>query len=258
MRKIIILFGFCILFLLGLSFVASADRIQIKGNTTNSTLGDAYVFDDNGANANANYGTLYYLSVNTFSPIQTQRTYITLNTSRIADISNSINTIDEVLFCLYSFADNINVVDSVNISIHEVYTYPWVNGSGGSSLNETTITANNQPCGTEFDNDSNCNLTSYDNVTFLDGVFGWNCFDVTGSLSKSDRNVSYALKMIEDVGTDESVFFYSKDSGGIAEYVYYLNVTYSPLTIIPSKTIFSIRKNSRMIIKSIGRFIMKK
>lgn len=173
---------------------------------------DAYVKGDA---ANTNKGTEPDLYVKWGSP--KRNTYMLFNISAIPD--NQV--IDNATMCLFMFSD----VGSDTISVYHVYN--------SSIWNETEITWNNQPCGTDFDNDTNCNLTAESNLSndgSQDGT--WQCFDVSDMVdieySQNSESISSALHT-EDSGNADK--FYSKEHTNSSLWPY-LNVTYHLLDSI--------------------------
>jgi len=193
----------------------------LQDNETEN-LGDARVDE---FNPDDNYATDYYMGVNNFYGLDSAHSYIIFNTSSISGASPT--SIDEVIFCVYHFSDGMDGGDDVNISAYNVYTYPWVNISSGSSeLIESTITYNNQPCGINFTNSTFCNLTAYDTHLYIMDDFGWKCYNVTGSLNISDDYVSYVLKSDTISGEDDTVWFYTREHDNVSLRPY-LNITYT-------------------------------
>jgi hypothetical protein len=105
-------------------------------------LGDVYVGGDS-ANTNFNYRD--YLLVKWGTP--KRNTYLNFNISDIPDDQ----IIDNSQVCLYLYDDQ----GAQTIYVYSVYV----------DFNESTLTWNNQPCGTNFDNSSNCNLTAESSLT---------------------------------------------------------------------------------------------
>ena len=183
-------------------------------------LDDAYV---DGGIANKNKG------INTDLKIQRnpyQRTYIKFNISAVPETQ----IINDSQLCLYLYNDQ----GSQTINVNHVYVHDWNEGSEDgtdvSGQNYTTnITWNNQPCGVDFDNLDNCNLTTEDSIIddgTLDGT--WQCWNVTNMVSSEyylgDENVSMVL-YTEDFGNPN--LFHSKEYTTDTSLRPYLNITYS-------------------------------
>jgi len=121
-------------------------------------------------------------------------------------------------------------------SVYHVYN--WTNSTGSNILNETQITWNNQPCGINFDNSTNCNLTSED-TKISDGVGGinWIIYNINYSLSvEGGNNLSLALKSdTESTEIGDYRSFFSKESVYTSRRPY-LNITYTPYIDIISPT----------------------
>ena len=197
-------------------------------------LGDAYV---NEGLANRNYGIDSDLKTERNSY---QRTYIKLNLSAIP----STQIIDESKLCLYLYNDQ----GTQTISINHVYISDWDEGTENnldvSGQDYTTnITWNNQPCGTNLDNSTACNLTAEDSLNndgTLDG--SWQCWNVTNSVSleydSGDKNISFIL-YTEDLGNAD--YFYSKEYTGDTSLRPYLNITYHAANTAPIITLMEPR-----------------
>ena len=113
-----------------------------------------------------NYGTDTDLLVKWGTPKRI--TYIMFNISAVP----ASQTIENAQACFYLYNDQ----GTQTIGAYHVYNW---NGQ-----NETTITWNNQPCGTSFDNSTNCNLTAEDTLApdgAQDGT--WQCWNVTQMVS---------------------------------------------------------------------------
>jgi hypothetical protein len=133
---------------------------------------------------------------------------------------------------LYLFKDQ----GSPNSSVYHVY----------SDWQEDTITWNNQPCGTNFDNSTACSLISEDTV-FTDGnqENTWQCWNVTNmtrfEYEQAARRVSIALHTFEGGYADK---FYSKEYTNSSLWPY-LNITYHLAdAIAPNLTIISPQNQS--------------
>ena len=104
---------------------------------------------------------------------------------------------------------------------------------------EDTITWNNQPCGTAFDNASACNLTSLFN-TSSNGSDRWHVFDIYPVVKNTyniTKNISFAIKFCNETGggTGQSIEFRTRDYTIEAQRPY-LNITYnSPPTSVEAK-----------------------
>jgi len=182
--------------------------IKLTGNGGGA---DAYVRGDK---PTTNYGSDSILLVKGDSPVR--NSYSIFNISSIPENQK----VDNATLCLYLYQDEA----SQNISAHHVYA-DW---------QENTITWNNQPCGTNFDNSTNCNLTAESNLSnngLQDNT--WQCWDVKNMVGKEYKNnskkVSIALHTINIGNADE---FYSKEYTDSSLWPY-LNITYSLADSIP-------------------------
>lgn len=109
------------------------------------------------------------------------------------------SSISSGMLCLY-----LSTIGSTNYSnVYYVYN-DWKNGSGTNFLNETEITWNNQPCGTNFDNSTNCNLTLL--ATNITASIGFTCFEVTSAVNVSVRNHSFVVKTNETSSFTNTIF----------------------------------------------------
>lgn len=185
-----------------------------------SVIWDSYV---QGGLPNTNFGTNADLLVKWGSP--KDRTYAMFDISGIpAD-----KVIEDAQACFYLYNDQ----GDHNVSIYHVYTW---NGT-----NETTLTWNNEPCGEDFDNVINCNLTAEDTIN-TDGNQDetWQCWNVTNIVNyeytQDKDNVSFSLTTPNNGNADK---YYSKDYTDNVSLRPYLNITYSSSNIAPIITLIS-------------------
>ena len=84
------------------------------------------------------------------------------------------------------------------VGIYRILNNNWVSSVDGSILNEGTITWNNQPCGTDFDNSTNCNLTYYDSKNLpIIGTTSFNCTKlINNTIEDGFTNVSIAFNYV--------------------------------------------------------------
>ena len=162
-----------------------------------NNLGDALVYE---GNPNTNYGTLSFLGVRS-AVSQNARTYIAFD--NFSAINESIEAAE---FCMYYYRQTGDGTRTVGV--HHVFD------SQGQT--ETTVTWNNQPCGTGFDNATACNLTAEDNETINSTVNVWHCWDVTHAvkqeLQSNSTNVFFAVKdSQESSATANEQRFYSRN-----------------------------------------------
>jgi len=167
---------------------------------------DAYV---SSAFPNTNYGSSDKLDVKGLNTLKLN-SYIDFNISSIP--SNQI--IDNSLLCLYMFSDS----GSHTISAYNVYT----------NWQENTITWNNQPCGADFANNTNCNLTAESSLS-NDGNQDntWQCWNIINMVKKqyaeNKRNISIVLRTENNINYIDK--FYSKEYSDSSLWPY-LNITY--------------------------------
>jgi len=190
-------------------------------------LGD--VFADGGvANKNRGIDTDLKVQRNPY-----QRIYIKFNISGVP----SGQIIDGSQLCLYLYNDQ----GTQTIFASHVYIHNWNEGTEDnvdvSGQDYTTnLTWNNQPCGVDFNNDINCNLTAESSIS-NDGTFDetWQCWNVTNAVSSEydvgDNNVSIVL-YTEDLGNPD--IFYSKEYTGDESLRPYLNITYHTANTAPT------------------------
>ena len=140
--------------------------------------------------------------------------------------------INNASLCMYLYDDT----DGGDIIYtYHLYNNSWCEGNGGSDNNPICeITWNNQPCGTNFDNSNQCNLTyesSLTTDTTLDDT--WQCWNIKNMLSKeyqlANNNLSIAIVTNESGNADK---FRSKEytDPNLAPYI---NITYSLANNIP-------------------------
>ena len=190
-------------------------------------LGDSRVY---GAFNNRNYGLSEELYVKWGSP--KYNSYLKFNISAIP----SGQIIDSSELCLYLFNDQA----AQTISAYHVYNN-WNEGSLDNEHCEDScnviqnITWDNQLCGIDFDNSTNCNLTAESSISndgLQDGT--WQCWDVNNMLNyEYDLNkglVSIVLHT-EDIGNAD--IFYSKEYTIDTSLRPYLNITYHTANTAP-------------------------
>jgi len=123
-----------------------------------------------------------------------------------------------------------NTDTGIPVCLYHVTTDVWA---------EDTITWNNQPCGTAFDNASACNLTPLFN-TSSDGSDRWHVFDIYPVVKNTyniTKNISFAIKFCNETGggTGQSIEFRTRDYTIEAQRPY-LNITYNnPPTSVEAK-----------------------
>ena len=179
-------------------------------------LGDAYVVQ---GQLDTNYGSDNDLIVKLGSS-DSKNSYLNFNISAIPD--NQI--IDNSSLCVYLYNDRLG---SVIISAYHVY----------DNFDEAVITWNNQPCGTDFNNSNNCNLTAESSLA-NDGAQDntWQCWDITNMVntqySNEDNNISIVLHT-GNIATYAD-FFRSKEYTIDTSLIPYLNITYHTANTAPS------------------------
>jgi len=207
MKKI---FAFVFLFSFLLITPSFAVTVQLQNNTTEN-LADVAVDE---ANPDTNWGTV--TSVYTKGEdLISYRTYMKFNISSIS----SGKIITDSKLCLH----NVSAFDGA--SVRHVTSHDWTSGSTGQSLSETTITWNNQTCGTGLTNSTYCNLTAEDTQTSTTG--GWVCLSVLNAVKNeydnADKNVSFILNSAGSTPEDE---YNSKEYTADTTLRPYLNITY--------------------------------
>jgi len=190
-------------------------------------LEDVYV-DGGVANKNRGIDTDLQVQKNPY-----QRVYIKFDISQIP--ANQI--INDSKLCLYLYNDQ----GTQTVYASHVYVNNWVEGSeDGVDVSgqdyTTNITWNNQPCGVDFDNSDNCNLTAESFISddgTLDGT--WQCWEVGNAVyseyDSNNDNVSFIL-YTEDLGNPD--LFYSKEYLTDTTLIPYLNITYYAANSAPS------------------------
>ena len=194
-------------------------------------LGDAYVKGDA---ANKNFGLSDELHVKWGTP--KRNAYLKFNISLIPE--NQI--IDNASLCLYLYADQGNPITYV----YHVYS-DWDEGSldgnpcGEACLVTENITWNNQPCGDDFLNSENCNLTAESNIiTDGDQDGTWQCWSIVNMVNKdySDGSSSISIALHTDEGGYADKF-YSKEYTDETSLRPYLNITYHSANLAPLITL---------------------
>jgi len=171
-------------------------------------LGDAYV--GSGGDAEKNFGSLNLLKTGSVA-----RSYLMFNISSIPDNQ----AVDNASLCLYLTTKKIQL-----INVNHVYT----------SFDESTITWNNQPCGTDFDNSENCNLTEEDSFQADSGLENtWMCWNITDMIGEEYGSGGETISIVLHTSDSEINSFYSKEYVD-SDYWPYLNVTYHTANSAPS------------------------
>lgn len=171
---------------------------------------------------NTNFGNATALFVQNSEIANRSRIYVTFNITAVPVIAivNSSN------FTLVIFtAPNA----SRNLSIHQVFDQSWNN------TNESTITWNNQPCGTEFTIAANCNLTPADTIA-AGNITGNISFDVTRIVQNAHSaglpNVSFVIRDAnESIGQSGFYEFRSGDFSADISQRPILNITFTQVII---------------------------
>lgn len=162
---------------------------------------DSYVAG--AGDANKNFGTSTILKTGDIA-----RTYLLFNISAIPENQE----IDNATLCLY-----VKTKKDQLINISHVYT----------DFSESTITWNNQPCGTEFDNSANCNLTTESSAQMNSSFeYTWRCWDIKNGVGKAYDDNDDNFKAVLYTADADINEFYSKEYSN-SDLWPYLNVTYS-------------------------------
>jgi hypothetical protein len=186
-------------------------------NYTANTIYTLPLNDSNGGNLrdvlifqpgpDTNYGTIDYTQIND-KMSASERAQFMFN---ISGLPSNI-TIISATFYLYEYTIG---TDTKNASLYHVTSHTWQSASTGNALNETTITFNNQTCGTLFTNSTYCNLTMEGfNLTTMDsiGMISWSATNmVTNEYNNGDKNVSFVLRTFETGSSTHSSQFYTKE-----------------------------------------------
>ncbi len=170
---------------------------------------DAYV-KSNG-DSDKNFGSLELLKTG-----DTARSYLLFNISAIP----TNQKIDNASLCLYVL--NTKKIQLINAS--HVYE-DW---------DESTITWNNQLCGTGFDNFSACNLTAESFVQMSSDLsYTWLCWKVTNMIGKDYNDGNDDVAIVLYTGDSDINEFYSKEHSSSSLWPY-LNITYHTANTAPS------------------------
>lgn len=194
-------------------------RFVFGQNSTILELNSDYDLDDariRGDNPNTNYGSegsFEVLNLSAFDIIS----YIKFNTTSWSLLL--LATSLKADLCVYTQ----DISGTFNISAYHVYNDDW---------NESSITWNNQPCGINLDNSSNCNLTKEQSISISGN--GYKCLDIKNAINRElfflDNKTS--IMIIKDIEHESNyAYFLSKESGSGNEP--YLNITYEIFDITP-------------------------
>lgn len=174
---------------------------------------------------NNNYATdtgldIYYYPL----PNATFRSYIQFNTTLIPEDSYidyaSINLYGNIVFTDEDSSQN-------NISVYNLFG-DWVSSVDSSNLSEYQITWNNQPCGINFDNTTNCNLSYFHNSSII--VNGWNSIEITDFIEPSSNISSFAFRLQNETTTHTGrvgMIAYSREENNAPPLKPYLNISYN-------------------------------
>lgn len=211
-------FIFLLIAFLSLCFFISSVSVSATILTLNPDK-DAYVVQ---SSANVNFGTSATLELIERTATGREKTYLNFPLNLTSNLIN----IFESKVCLYELS--AGTTDSA--SLYYLYN-DWKNTSGTNIINETQITWNTQPCGTAFDNSSNCNLTALSTLTNLTNAGTWNCWNVPLNLTLAyyNSNLSFVI-VTPDVSNKFVDVFTSKENVTIKPYIY---INYSLHTTPP-------------------------
>jgi hypothetical protein len=165
---------------------------------------DTYILQ---SSSNTNFGTQTILELIERTATGKERIYLNFN----LNLSSSNITISQSKVCLYELIAGTTDTGSL------YYLYnDWKDSTGSSILNETELTWNNQPCGINFNNSTNCNLTSLSTLSNLTSANNWYCWDINESIIKNyyNKNLSFAIKtpsvsnkLIDTFASKENITF---------------------------------------------------
>ena len=168
-------------------------------------LGDVYVAGDS---ANTNHNSKDYLLVKWGTP--KRNTYLKFNLSDVPENQE----INDAVLCLYLWNDQ----SSPNASAYHVY----------SDFNESALTWNTQPCGTNFDNSDNCNLTAESTVlTDKNQDDTWQCWSVVNMVSEQYSNQEDEISIVLHTDASGNADKYYPREHSNSSLIPYLNITYS-------------------------------
>lgn len=211
MKKKILLTIFLTIIILNVSVRASP-------LTTCEILQDTHVYEDN---PTTNYGTSVNMEINR-DP--NARLYVQTDFENCSTNVNEIYQVQLAELCFYTGTINRDM----NVSVYEVNDSN--NHFGGE--NETTLTWNNQPCGTQLNDTSKCNFTEL-NTTYLDFAGQWYCFDLTNKVQEYiDNNETNLTVLISNTtsGSGGIDYFRSTEFLSTPEWIPEMNITYYPKT----------------------------
>lgn len=215
---ILLVFTFSLLYFLDRGFTGlavftpgpGADQTTLTlQDADTDNLGDAYVVS--GGDSDKNFGAYNTLTVGAVS-----RSYLSFNLFLVPENQ----AIDLAKFCLYV----TNTKKNQLINLSHVYV----------DFSESVITWNNQPCGADFDNPANCNLTAESNFQMNSGLeYVWVCWNATNAIS-TDYNLGKENSSLVLWTLDSDInSFYSKEYTGDTSLRPYLNITYHAANTAP-------------------------
>jgi hypothetical protein len=188
-------FSIALLLIFVMAFMLSSNLTSAQGGLENfSVISDTYV---SAGAVNTNYGKSNDLIMDDGITTGRRRIYIMFN------LTNSLmnyTIINKSFLCLYLKVDG---------SVNYVSAY-LVNDTSWGGQNETTLTWNNQVCGTSFNNGSACNLTVLDTKTTTGNnqFICWNVLSaITQKALENQLNISFALKTPELTATSQDEFW---------------------------------------------------
>ncbi len=171
-------------------------------------LGDAYV--GSGGDSDKNFGTSSTLRIGLIS-----RSYISFNLSLIPENQ----AIDLAKVCLYV----LNTKKDQVITLNHVY----------SDFDESLITWNNQPCGINFDNSTNCNLNAESSFHMNSSFeYDWICWNATNLVSE-DYNLGKEDVSLVFLTLDSDINSFNSKEAGDTSLRPYMNITYHTANTAP-------------------------
>ncbi len=202
------------------SSISYSNAVIYWTNAQNKTnLSDSYVLKS----SDSNFGTSQDL-ITYNSPVHTSRSYLRFNISGVpstATINNALVTLN-----LYWNEQTDNDKDT---PIHEVFQDWSENGING-------ITWNNQPCGTDFNNSGNCNLTPEMNVTAnVPQNYTWNVSNmVKRALLQGYKNVSFVIKRTDENTAGQNNHIYRSRENTDQSNSPTLMIDFTPIVTVPA------------------------
>lgn len=147
-----------------------------------------------------------------------QRVYMIFNLTGLSNHS-TVNSANLSLYYYNAYGTGGDGEGS-NFTLYEVYNYSWF---------DANLSWNDQPCGVNFDNSAQCNLTKYGNITEIppgsEGAWGWHNISLTSLVEEYAEGYLSIIFKHENESLVQAANYYEKNFFSSE----YGNITYQPV-----------------------------